>query len=73
MEIITDLIRRVLRTETLVTIAALILIATGQVDGMAEAVGVIGSASTLVLGRSIVKAKAAEGETTLADADSATP
>lgn len=70
-EIIADLIRRILRTETLVTIGALILIGTGNADSMPEAIGVIGSASTLVLGRSIVKAKAAEGDaTSLSDAES---
>ena len=55
---VTSLIRRAFERETLVTVAALYLIATGRVTTMEEATAVIGTVSTLVLGRSWVKARA---------------
>lgn len=53
-----SLISRAFERETLVTLASLYLIATGRVTTMEEAVATIGTVTTLVLGRSWVKARA---------------
>lgn len=52
-----SLIARAFERETLVTIAALYLIATGRVNSMEEAAATISTVTTLVLGRSWVKAR----------------
>ena len=52
-----SLINRLFERETLVTIASLYLIATGKVTTMEEAAATIGTVTTLVLGRSWVKAR----------------
>lgn len=51
-----DLVTRLLRTETLAVIAALVIVATGQVTNYQTALAIIVPVASLVLGRSHVKA-----------------
>lgn len=53
--VLTDFVERLLRTETLVAIAAIVLVATGRVASIDEALAVAGPATALILGRSWVK------------------
>lgn len=53
---IADLIERLLRTETLVTIFALVMYLTGRVETLDQAMALATVTAPLVLGRSAVKA-----------------
>ena len=52
-----DLIKRLLRTETLAAIAGVVLFSSGQVSSLEEGVVAGGGIVALILGRSYVKGK----------------
>ena len=54
--VIADLMQRLLRTESLITIFALAMFVTGKVSSVDEAVALATVTIPLVLGRSIAKA-----------------
>lgn len=55
--LMTDLLNRILRTESIATIVGLVLFASGRVQTMEEAVALGAVIGPLVLGRSYVKAR----------------
>ena len=57
MTVMTSLLKRLLRTESLATIVGLVLFATGRVETMEEALALGAVIGPLVLGRSYVKAR----------------
>ena len=60
-EIPQDLVKRILRTESLAAIAGVVLFATGQVTTLEEGIVAGGGLIALILGRSVVKAKGGGG------------
>ncbi len=56
MAILKDLLNRLIRTESLATLAGLVLFITGRVETMEEALALGAVIGPLVLGRSVVKA-----------------
>lgn len=53
---LNDLLSRLLRTETLAVIAALVLFALGRVETLEEALAMSATVSSYIVGRSMVKA-----------------
>jgi hypothetical protein len=60
-EIPQDLLKRILRTESLAAIAGVVLFATGHVTTLEEGIVAGGGLIALILGRSVVKAKGGGG------------
>lgn len=57
MNWITDLVQRLLRTETIATIVGLVLFSIGRVDTLEEGAALGAIIAPIVLGRSYVKAR----------------
>jgi hypothetical protein len=60
-EIPQDLVKRLLRTETLAAIVGVVLFSSGQVTTLEEGIVAGGGLIALILGRSVVKAKGGGG------------